>query len=113
MPRTFRSLLLLSALALGHATLTVGLVAITFGSRVAQLETGTTAPIGVRLANMLATVLAFPLLPLVTRLPLTLRPQGFPGEQLVFLANSVIWALAILSVWRWVHVSRARSTGSG
>jgi len=113
MPRGFRFLLLLLALALGHTMLTISLTAIVFGSGMARFDTGAPAPTGVRLLNGLATVLAYPVLPLVTRLPLTMRPQGFPGEHLVFLANSVIWAIGIIAVRRRVNVSKARSARSG
>ena len=37
------------------------------------------------------------LLTIVTRLPLTMRPSGLPGEHLVFLANGAVWAIGILA----------------
>jgi hypothetical protein len=94
-------LLPLFALALGHAVLTVGMTVIVFGSEMARFDTGDPVPPGVHVASALVGALAYPVLPLVAQLPLTLQPAGFPGEHLVFVANGLVWAAGIFALRRW------------
>jgi hypothetical protein len=94
-------LLLLFALAFGHAVLTVGMTVIVFGSEMSRFDTGDPAPPGVHIASALVGVLAYPVIPLVAQLPLTIQPSGFPGEHLVFVANGLVWAAGILALRRW------------
>ena len=104
MRRVIRHLLLLFALALGHAVLTVALTVFVFGSGMSRFGTGDPAPASVQIASVLVGALAYPVLPLITRLPLTMRPSGFPGEHLVFLANGLVWAAGILALPRlWLR----------
>jgi len=99
-----RHLLLLFALAFGQAVLTVVLTVLVFGSGMARFDTGDPAPSGVQIASVLVEVLAYPVLPLVTKLPLTMQPSGFPGEHLVFLANGLVWAAGVLTLRRlWLR----------
>jgi hypothetical protein len=107
MRRMGRYLLLLFALALGQAVLTVVMTVFVFGSGMSRFATGDPAPLGVQIASALVGVLAYPVLPFVTQRPLTMRPSGFPGEHLVFLANGLVWAAGILALRRlWLRRSR-------
>jgi hypothetical protein len=91
----------LFALAVGHAALTVVMTVFVFGSGMARFDTGDPAPLGVQIAGALVGVLAYPVLPVLALLPLAMQPLGFPGEHLVFLANGVIWAAAVLALRGW------------
>jgi hypothetical protein len=55
-------------------------------------DSGDPASSGMQIASALAGALAYPILPLITPLSLTMRPSGFLGEHLVFVANGVVWA---------------------
>jgi hypothetical protein len=103
-------LLLLVALAVGQAALTVGMTVVVFGSEMSRFDTGDRASAGVRIASALVEVLAFPVLPLVARFPLAMQPSGFPGEHLMFVANGLVWAAGIVGLRRWWlrHTARAR-----
>jgi hypothetical protein len=83
-------LLPLVALALGQAVLTVGMTVFVFGSEMSRFDAGDPAPVGVHMASALVGALAYPVLPLVAKLPLTMQPSGFPGEHLVFVANGLV-----------------------
>ncbi len=105
-----RDLFLLFALALGQAVLTVVITVFVFGSGMSRFDTGDPAPPGVQIASALVSALAYPILPLVAQLPLTMQPSGFPGEHLVFVVNGLVWATGILALrrlWR----GRAARTG--
>jgi hypothetical protein len=106
MRRVIRYLLMLFALALGQAVLTVALTVFVFGSGMSRFGSGDPAPAGVQIASALVGVLAYPVLPLITQLPLTIQPSGFPGEHLVFLANGLLWAAGILALRRWWWLRR-------
>lgn len=105
----------LFGLALGQAALTVGLTVFVFGSEMSRFDTGEPAPPGVRIASAFAGVLAWPVLPLVARLPQTLQPSGFPGEHLLFLVNGLVWAAGILVLrLSWLrYTARGPWPGSG
>ena len=104
MRRTIRYFLLLFVLALGQTVLTVAMTVFVFGSGMSRFGSGDPASRGVEIASVFATVLAYPVLPLFTQLPLTMRPSGFPGDHLVFLANGVVWAAGILALRRlWLR----------
>ncbi len=96
-----RRIVLLLLLALGQALLTIALTVFTFGANMSRWDSGAPAPIGVEFAGAMCTILASPLLQVVAILPLALRPSGFPAEHLLFLANGMIWALAIVSLRGW------------
>jgi hypothetical protein len=80
MRRVIRHLLLLFALALGQAVLTVALTVFVFGSGMSRFGTGDPAPAGVEIASVLVGALAYPVLPLITQLPLTMRPWASLGN---------------------------------
>jgi hypothetical protein len=111
MRRIIRHLLLLFALAVGQAVLTVVMTVFVFGSGMSRFGTGDPEPPGVRIAGALVGVLAYPVLPFLAQLPLTMQPSGFPGEHLVFLANGLVWAAGILALRRlWLRrTARARA----
>lgn len=99
-----RHLLRLFALASGQAVLTVAMTVVVFGSGMSRFGTGDPEPASVRIAGVLVGALAYPVLPLITQLPLTMQPSGFPGEHLVFLANGLVWAAGILALRRlWLR----------
>jgi len=106
-----RHLLLLFALAVGQAVLTVIVTVFVFGAGMSRFDTGDPAPPGVQVASALAGALAYPLVPLVVQLPLTMQPSGFPGEHLVFLANGLVWAAGILALRRLWFRRSARAGG--
>jgi hypothetical protein len=104
MRRVIRHLLRLFALASGQAVLTVAMTVVVFGSGMSRFGTGDPEPASVRIAGVLVGALAYPVLPLITQLPLTMQPSGFPGEHLVFLANGLVWATGILALRRlWLR----------
>jgi hypothetical protein len=104
MRRVIRHLLRLFALASGQAVLTVAMTVVVFGSGMSRFGTGDPEPASVRIAGVLVGALAYPVLPLITQLPLTMQPSGFPGEHLVFLANCLVWAAGILALRRlWLR----------
>jgi hypothetical protein len=104
MRRVIRHLLRLFALASGQAVLTVAMTVVVFGSGMSRFGTGDPEPASVRIAGVLVGALAYPVLPLITQLPLTMQPSGFPGEHLVFLANGLVWAAGILALRRlWLR----------
>jgi hypothetical protein len=106
-----RYLLLLFALALGQAVLTVVMTVFVFGSGMSRFGTGEPVPPGVQIASALVGALAYPVLPLFAQLPLTMQPSGFPGEHLVFLVNGLVWAAGILALRRlWLRLT-ARAGG--
>jgi hypothetical protein len=96
-----RNIVRLLMLALGQATLTIGMTIFVFGSEMSRFDTGEPAPLRVRMASALVGVLAYPVLPLVAQLPVATRPSGFPGEHLLFLLNGLVWAAGMLALRRW------------
>ena len=100
MRRMVRALLLLLALGLGQAALTVSMTVFVFGSGMSRFDTGDPEPPGVQIASALVGVLAYPVLPLLAQLPLTMQPSGFPGEHLVFVVNGLVWVAGILALRR-------------
>jgi hypothetical protein len=99
-----RHLFLLFGLGLGQAVLTVVMTVVVFGSGMSRFDTGDPAPPGVQIASALVGALAYPVLPLLAQLPLTMQPSGFPGEHLVFLVNGLVWAAGILALRRlWLR----------
>lgn len=111
MRRAIRHLLLLFALALGQAAVTVVMTAFVFGSGMSRFDAGDPSPRGVQIASVLVEVLAYPVLPLLAHLPLAMQPSGFPGEHLVFVANGLVWAGGILALRRWWVRRTARIRG--
>jgi len=99
-----RHLFLLFGLGLGQAVLTGVMTVVVFGSGMSRFDTGDPAPPGVQIASALVGALAYPVLPLLAQLPLTMQPSGFPGEHLVFLVNGLVWAAGILALRRlWLR----------
>ena len=70
---TIRYFLLLFALAVGQAVLTVAMTVVVFGSGMSRFGSGDPASRGVQIASVFATVLAYPVLPLFT--------QGMPNKE--------------------------------
>ena len=101
MRRMIRHLFLLFALGLGQAVVTIVMTVFVFGSGMSRFDTGEPAPPGVQIANAAVGALAYPVLPLVAQLPLTMQPSGIPGEHLLFLVNGLVWAAGILVLRRW------------
>ena len=107
-----RRLAILVGLACIHAMLSIYLLLVVFGGGMSRFDTNADTPLIERLADWALGVLTFPLLPVVARLPLSAQPHGFPGEHLVFVANSLIWAACLLAVWTWRKNRRAARAGS-
>ena len=111
-----RRLVTVLGIALLHAALTIALTVYVFGSNMSRWDTGADAPAAVNLANAVVSVLAMPAMPLMMLLPAGVYPSGFPWEHIVFLANGVIWAIAVLylrGLWlrrrpRWFSTGRHR-----
>jgi hypothetical protein len=87
--------------------LTVVVTVIVFGSGMSRFDTGDPATPGVQIASALVRVFAYPALPILAQLPLTMQPSGIPGEHRVFLVNGLVRAAGILALWRW-RLRRAR-----
>jgi hypothetical protein len=91
-------------LALFQATLTIALTVFVFGSNMSRWDSGAETPASIHLANAVVTVLAMPALPLMNLLPKELVPSGFPWDHMVFFANGVFWAVAVLCLRRlWLQ----------
>ena len=99
-------------LALFQAVLTIALTVFVFGSNMSRWDTGAEAPASAtNLANAVVSVLAMPALPLVKLLPKGVYPSGFPWDHMVFFANGVLWAVAVLYLRRlWLHRHGRSST---
>ena len=90
-----------------HTAVTGALLFVVFSGGMARFDTGAPTPPLERVADAALRVLSLPLLPAVARLPVAMQPQGFPGEHLVFLANGLIWAVCIVSLWTWNRKRRS------
>jgi hypothetical protein len=89
-------------LTTGHFVLTFMLIAYVFGAGMARFDEGGAPTRAERVASVLAGVLAFPLVNGIgDLLPRNVWPMGFPFEHLLFLANSALWASAIVIAWTW------------
>jgi hypothetical protein len=56
---------------------------------------------------VLSGVLLFPIVePLARLLPRSIASGGFPWEHLIFLANSLAWAVALTTLWGRVRRRR-------
>jgi hypothetical protein len=98
-------------LALFQATLTIALTVFVFGSNMSRWDTGAQAPASANLANAVVSVLAMPALPLMNVLPKGVYPSGFPWDHMVFFANGVLWAIAVLYLRRlWLQRHGRSST---
>ena len=89
-----------------HFVLTVVLVIFTFGAGMARFDTPDGPDWKETVASSLANVLAFPVLPLFDQS--FLRFPGLSGY-VPFAANSMVWAGAILTLWRWRRRLSGRS----
>ena len=87
------------AIAAAHAILTVALTVSLFGSNMARFGTGAPPEPWAPIADAPLYVLSCPLLPLVSQLPQPLPFSGFPAEHVLFFANGLIWAIALV----WLH----------
>ncbi|MCA1562966.1 MAG: hypothetical protein LC804_22795 [Acidobacteria bacterium] len=91
-------MILFVLVASAHLIATVGLLVYTFGAGMARFDIPAERPWIEAAAAVLLNVLAFPLLPWLSRLP-ALRLPGLWGY-LPLVANSALWALVILVVFR-------------
>lgn len=99
-----RLVLAVLSLALFQATLTIALTVFVFGSNMSRWDIGAEAPASAGLANAVVSVLAMPTLPLMNLLPKGVYPSGFPWDHMVFFANGVLWAVAVLYLRRlWIQ----------
>jgi hypothetical protein len=103
-----RRLVTVLLLALLHTTLTIALTVFVFASNMSRWDTGAEAPASVTFANTVVSVLATPALPLMNLLPTGVYPSGFPWDHMVFFANGVFWAIAVLYL-RGLWVQRRES----
>lgn len=104
-----RSLGTLLAIATAQAVLTIALTVAAFSESMARFDTGAPASAWALLAGGLLNALSFPLLPLIASIPPSIRPSGFPAEHLLFLANGLIWAVAIRWLARRLRQGNARN----
>ncbi len=104
-----RRFLILAGLTCLHAAITFGLLLLVFGGGMSRIDTGEPTPWLERVAGVVLDVLTFPLLPAVAQLPRALQPTGFPGEWLIFVANSLLWAVGLLTAWTWARGRLARA----
>lgn len=95
--RHLRTWILFVLIASAHLIATVGLLIYVFGAGMARFDTLSERTWMEAAAALLLNVLAFPLLTWLGRWPLRLR--GLWGYA-PFVANSALWALAILAAFR-------------
>jgi hypothetical protein len=106
-----RRALIVGVLTLLHFLGTLALTVVAFGRGMAELDSGLPPTATGQVLDVLTKVFLFPIVNgLVTLLPRSITGAGFPVEHLLFLLNSLIWALAVL----WVATSlRRRRTRNG
>jgi hypothetical protein len=95
--RQLRTWILFALITSAHLIATVGLLIYVFGAGMTRFDTLSERTWMETAAALLLNVLAFPLLTWLGRWPLRLR--GLWGYA-PFAANSAVWALAILAVFR-------------
>ncbi len=108
-PAKLRRLVLLCTIATAQAFLTIALTATVFAANMSRWDDESPPEAWVGIADGLLSALSLPLVPVVFRLPQSVRPSGFPGEHLVYLANGLIWAGVIL----WLHRLWRTRSGRG
>jgi hypothetical protein len=95
-----RRMVAFGLIAASHFALTIVLVIFTFGAGMARFDTLDGSHWTETLASSVVDVLVFPVLPLLDR-P-SLRFPGLSGY-VPFIVNSVVWAGAIITIWRLRH----------
>jgi hypothetical protein len=93
-----RTCILFALIAVAHLIATVGLLVYTFGAGMGRFDTLADRTWMEAASALLLNVLAFPLLPLLSRLQ-SLRLPGWWGYT-PFIVNSAVWSLAILAAFR-------------
>jgi hypothetical protein len=98
--------LLFALLTAGHLTVTVSLLMFVFGAGMARFDTGGQPGWFEAACGRLLNLLMFPLSTLLDRS----MGQRFPGlwGYVPFVANSALWAAAVLGVLRLAKSIRAR-----
>ena len=105
-----RRLGIVALLALAHFALSILLVAARYAAAMGRFETGAPPSPGEHAADVLARVILFPVVvPLGQYLPRAVTMAGFPGGHLIFVANSLLWAVALATAWR--RIARRRRAG--
>jgi len=98
-------------LMFAHWALSIALLLVVFGGGMARFDTNAPTPVLEHVAHMALGVLSLPLLPAIARFPVAMQPHGFPGEHIVFLANGLIWAVCLVTLWSWYQNRRIAKAG--
>jgi drug/metabolite transporter superfamily protein YnfA len=102
-----RRLLLIALLTMVHLALCGVLGLLSFAATMGRFDTGAAPALGERVMELVSRVLLFPVVdPLARLLPRAITGRGFPSEHLIFVANSLLWAVALAALWR--RVTRRR-----
>lgn len=93
-----RNVALFACVAGAHLISSIALVIYTFGTGMARFDSGAAAGLDEKLASGILTVLSFPLLTVLTKLP-GLHLPGWWGY-IPFVANASVWGIAAVLVRR-------------
>lgn len=107
-----RTALIVGGLTLGHAALSFVLFIASFGSTMSRFDTGQAASAGERLLETVAEILLWPIFAPLAHWGGRSVNALFPGVlgYVPLLLNSLLWALAIVLLWR--RMRRARAAGA-
>jgi hypothetical protein len=107
--KPMKRVLAILAVAVAHAVISFGLLLYVFSAGVERYDLGTGASSGQRLVEIVSNVLLAPIFyPGVIWAPRAFRgPLGF----IPLVANSLLWALGISSLWQYFRRSKTRAAG--
>lgn len=104
-----RSVIIVGGVTLGHAALSFVLLIASFGAGMGRFDTGETATAGQRILDRVAEILLWPLFAPLAQWGGPTVNALLPGVlgYIPLLLNSLLWALAIVFVWRRLLPNRA------
>ena len=99
-----KTLLWFCGLTFAHYVATFATLLVSFASSMDRFDSARAASAGEKIIGGVNDILSFPILPLLKFLPI-----HFPGiaGHLPFVANSALWAVAILAVSVWLRRKEA------
>jgi hypothetical protein len=97
-----RKALLVVGIAVIHLVLSAGLMLSAMGAAMGRMDHGGDPNLGERIVSGTAIALLFPLVHPLGQYLFRLIPSGPPWEHMIFAANSLLWAIVLVTlVSRW------------
>jgi hypothetical protein len=93
-----RRALFIIVIATAHFVLSIGLVLSAMGATMSRFDDGGPPDLRERIVSSVVHVLLFPLVQPVGRYLFRIVPDGPPWEHMVFAANSLLWATALVAL---------------